>query len=292
MNVFIKDPENIVAARMDLTKGGQNGSLPDFENFESSAGYPQQKVMATLLAYPTLFDYLPPEEKNYWKATLKRLIEIMPRSIDGLDATVTPEFNDVVIGNAGGIMQQVSGAKRANSVPSYIWDEVANASINKIWTEYIRLFMWDVDLGYPAIVTYPDFPEGKVILPKDKSFTVLYTEPDESRKFPVKAYLITNHMPMSGGEWKSKRETGGNVEQTEVPIEFTGYQMVGDVVNQMSRHILETIDLEGNAPIKLKAFAHVQANVDHNDGAGVNPGLQQVEGDREKVNSIAEQLSS
>lgn len=294
MKVLIPGTQATDASKLDLTSGGQNGAMHDPQSLNSTQGYVPQKLIAVLIAAPKAYGFLPPAMAEAYTATLKNLVEVLPLEITGLDSTVTYEFGEVKAGHSGEVVEHIIGAQRARSTPSFRWVEGINRSIGKFWGETGRLLLQDEVSGVAGIIAEPGFQSGYTLLQEDRSFSVLFIEPDSSMKGVVDAWFCTNMMQKTGGEVTGKREVGGTAEVTELTIETTAYTMVGNVVNAMAGAYLSKLDLSGLRPLDLTAFVKQNDSDLNTDEVGISPDVASVTatGFAEKLNAVADEIKA
>jgi len=294
MQVLIPGKQATAASTLHLTHGGQNGAMHDPQSLSSTQGYVPQKLIAVLIAAPKAYSFLDPETAEQYTATLKNLVEVLPLEITGLDSTVTYEFGEVKAGHSGEVVEHIIGAQRARSTPSFRWAEGINRSIGKFFGETGRLLLQDEVSGVAGIVAEPGFKAGYTLLQEDRSFSVLFIEPDSSQKGVVDAWFCTNMMQKTGGDVIGKREVGGTAEVGEITIETTAYTMVGNVVNAMAGAYLSKLDLSGLRPLDLTAFVKQNDSETSTDEVGISPDVAAVAtaGYAEKLNAVADEIKS
>ena len=78
------------APMVNLVNGGQNGPMPDIGQYVSSSSYVRRSLIAILIEAPRGFQDL--ENPEAYVEALKALVELHPKSIEGLNATLTVEF--------------------------------------------------------------------------------------------------------------------------------------------------------------------------------------------------------
>lgn len=260
---IIKDFDLIVTPKVDLSLGGQNGLMQSPYQWTSSAGYVRQKIIAILISAPLLMDFI--DNPAIQISALKSLIELMPNKIDGLQSTVTWDYDGPLVGHAGEKFVSPLKAARAVSAPVFEWSDKYGQAVTKFWTEYGRLLILDPDLGVPGIVAAPGYISGgsPPILPEMQTMTVLYIEPDPTMTNVTNAWLSTNMMPLTGGEIVGRREMGGAGEVPTISVEFTALTLIGKAVNTLAKNYLASLSLQDLRPLELNAYAPgVDANVD------------------------------
>ena len=247
------------APMLNLSEGGQNGFMTDPLHFVSSAPYVRQKLFAVLIAEPRAYEYLDGHNgitKEQYRAALKSLIELMPKSIDGLKSTTTWEFDGAVVGNSGEKLESVTKTAREVSTPTFIWDEKIGFAITKFWHEHGRLLQGDAELQVPGIVALGPYVDAKspALTPDMVGFTVLFVEADNTLTSVVKAWLVSNMQPKTAGDWEGKREMAGSNDISEVNIEFTALTQIGKAVDIMAHNWLtKTLTIQNLRPLEQHA---------------------------------------
>lgn len=261
MPVLIPDPNRTPI--VDITTGGQNGILQSPFQWTSNAPYVRQKIIAVLITAPYLMQYM--DAPDFQLAALKSLIELMAIKIDGLQSTVSWDYDGPVVGHAGESFKSVIKAMRTPSAPSHEWPDKYGMAVTRYWTEYGRQIISDPDLQVPGIVASPAYINAgsPPILPDQQTMTVLYIEPDVTLTQVTNAWLCTNMQPLSGGEIIGKREMGGSNETPTVTIEFTALTQIGKAVNILANQYLATLNLTDLRPLELSPYAN-----------GIDPNVQ------------------
>ena len=239
---------------LNLAEGGQNGALTAPHQWMSSAAYVRQPLIAVLVAAPGLMEYA--DDKAAQVASLKSLIELMPQSIEGLNATVTWEFAETKVGEAGEMLESVINSTRERSVPSFTWPEKYGLAVARYWKKFGEDYLSHPDLGRPAIISNQAYIDAgsPPILPSMQSFSVLFFEPDETMTSITNAWLSTNMMPKTSGEIIGRKTVGEAGEVPEQAIEFTALSMVGDAVDRQAKLYLDSLNVSDLRPAQLKPF--------------------------------------
>lgn len=266
-NILVNGTDDRLQGRtpfIDLSIGGQNGAMPDPAHWVSGSGYVPQKLIAVLVEAPSLMQYMPGGSKNI--ATLKALIELQPKMIDGLKSTLTVEFGEAIVGHAGEIFQTPTKTSRERSEPSFTWTEKYGMAIARYWHEYIRYLMLDPDLQAAGVIASPSY-QGEPIVGNAQAFTTLFIEPDPTFRFVTNAWICFNMMPQQTPDILGKREMGGNGEVPEASVTFTAYTRTGTAVVTFAQKYLQSLTLTDLRPIDLKLQdeymqGQVFANVD------------------------------
>ena len=247
---------------LNLEFGGQHGWSPrlgyidtDGKNYSewiSNAKYVSKNVIAVVLQTPRFFDYMPDAQK--WTKTLKSLLELHSKSIDGLQAGLSVEFAESAVGGAGEMQEDVSNVTRARTTITHVFEEKVGKPINRFLTNWIRYGLMDPDTKHALIGTLPGFDSKELFTPDFYTATVLYFEPDVTGRTIVEAWLCTNMAPKSNGEVTGKRDLTAGGETKEMSIEFTSITMYNQAVRQLAQNILDGMTTIKTDPHNLPLF--------------------------------------
>lgn len=269
---------------VDVTNGGQFGYAPDVGSFNSATPYVRRHLIAILLEGPRILDVLPQSESTAWYAGLKALIETRPKSWEGFNMQLQPEFASTPFGGGGEEIETVSDMKRTRSNPTATYVDNYGRPVATFWEQYALQFMMDPQSKVPQILNRTDLPAGTVLdfLPDMVSFTVLFFEPNPTYTKVDKAWLMANMMPKTMPPVEGHRDLTSPMDMTEFPIEFTHVAQVGEGVNQLAQSILDTITLTGANPNMRAAFV-----------SAIDPNVQaSLTGYKESVDAIAQAATS
>ncbi len=241
------------ARAIDLTIGGQNGAMSNPANWNSAAYYTRQKLHQVLIQAPRALQFLPDGENL--KKQLKAAIETHPRSISGLNKSLTVETNDTIIGNDGQVFAVPVNVNREPSAPNLVWDEMQGKPITGLFRRIIVDLIMDPQTNKPGILKYQSYTDAgrPELLPADYTMVVLFIEPNNSMTGVVDAYLCANMFPL-GITDEATKEMGGANEQLEVAVDFAAWTQIGDMVDQMAKAYLDSITVTGYAPSALAPF--------------------------------------
>jgi len=246
------------APMLDLVSGGQFGWMPNMPAYVSNSAYVRRNLIVRLIEAPLAFSYLPDAAK--WYATLKTLIELHPRTVEGLQAGLEVQFEEHAFGGAGEIQSDVSKVTRQRSNPSFGYVEKYGRPINAFYAGWIQWLLQDPNTGAPLIATL-----GKgvqTLLPDDVGATVMFIEPDPTYSKVDKAWLVTNMMPKGDGPVEGRRDQTSAGNMNEFNIEFTGISQYGYGVNQYAQKLLDEMNLTGANPNARPAFTtQIQADI-------------------------------
>lgn len=240
-----------LAPMVDLVNGAQFGPQTDLTSYVSNAAYVRRNLIARLIEAPRGFNDLPDPQR--WIETLKALVELHPRTIEGLQSTLTAEFHETQVGGAGEIQQTVNNVTRARSVPVHTYDEKYGRPIQTFLNGWIRNLLMDPITKFPAVVSNGRAsPED--LLPDYTGMTVLYFEPDPTHTKVVKAWLVTNMMPITDGTNEGRRDLTAANEGLELSIEWTALTQEGDGVLRFAQSLLDAMNRTGMNPNMQPAF--------------------------------------
>ena len=240
------------SAMVNLTNGGQNGYATDPSSWVANSAYVRKDVFAILIDAPSGFKLLPNPE--LWFTALKKLIELHPKTIDGLNSKITVDWSsESPVGRAGEIQQDWTHVTRERSNPSFGWIDKKGRPIQNFWEDYINILIANPETQVPDIVTY----SGVKItdqLPDFNTFTVLFIEPDPTFTKPEKAWLCANMAPKDAGDKIGKKDVTAGGEQLELTIEFTALTQVGFGVMNFAATIMSSLNLANANPNLRNAF--------------------------------------
>lgn len=238
-------------AMVDIRKGGQNGISPDYSAYVSSAAYVRRNLIAILIEAPRGFQDL--ENPDYWVSTLKNLVELAPKSIEGLQQTLSVEHIDNPFGGAGEIQQDISNVTRARSSPSFTWNEKYGKSVAAFLNGWVLNLIMDPETKYPRVVNNSEKPTD--LLPDYTGMTVLFMEPDPTGTKVITAWLSTNMRPNDQvAEITGRRDITAAMEGQDYSVEFTALTQVGEGVNAFAQELLDNMTLTGANPNLQEAF--------------------------------------
>jgi hypothetical protein len=238
-------------AMVDIRKGGQNGVAPDFSTYISNAAYVRRNLIAILIEAPRGFQDL--ENPDYWVSTLKNLVELAPKSIEGLQQTLSVEHIENPFGGAGEVQQDISNVTRARSAPSFTWTEKYGKAIAAFLNGWVLNLIMDPETKYPRVVNNAEKPTD--LLPDYTGMTVLFLEPDPTGTKVITAWLSTNMRPNSNvAEITGNRDVTAALQGQDYSVEFTALTQVGEGVNTFAQELLDNMTLTGANPNLQEAF--------------------------------------
>jgi hypothetical protein len=236
---------------LDATYGGQMGYAPSLAEWVSNAAYVRRNLICVLLEAPAFFEYMPDPQK--WRDTLKSLVELHPRSIEGLNAGLTLEFDEHPVGGAGEMQQEVTDSKRARSEPVFTFVEKYGMPIQTFLYQWITYGIMDPDTKF-ALSNTLDGTKPSDMLPDQYTASMLFMEPDPQHKRVVKSWVVTNMMPKGTGEIIGKRDLTAAGEVGNLSVEFTGIAQFNLGTNIFAQTILDNINMTNANPYLRPSF--------------------------------------
>lgn len=251
---------------LDLTFGGQMGYAPDLTQWVSNQNYVRKNLFCLLLEAPKFFDYMP--NPKTWVSTLRALVELHPRTIEGLNAGLTVEVTETPIGGGGEQQQDFTNVTRARSQPVFGYDEKYGMPIQTFLTDWISYGLMNPDSKTANIGTLEtNFPRD--MLADQYSMTCIFIEPDPTHRKVVKSWLTTNMYPLSTGDIIGKRDISANGETTSLSIGFTGFSQYNLGSNILAQKLLDNINITNANPYLRPAFIDaINATVQAEAGTG------------------------
>lgn len=241
------------APMVNLQIGGQNGPVTDFSGIEANSAYVRRNIICQLVRAPRGFrDLTNPE---VWEQTLKSLVELHVKSIEGLQSTLTVEHVENPVGGAGEMQQDISNVTRARSTPTFVWTEKYGAPVRAFLDGWVQMLMMDPISKAPGIVATGRRPSD--LLPDYTGATMLFFEPDPTftKVTNGKAWLCTNMRPNNQvAENTGRRDLTQGGESQDYSVEFTALTQVGARVTAFAQSRLTAMSLNGMNPNLQNAF--------------------------------------
>ena len=238
----------------NIERGGSQGWSPRLGLLDGTAEwisekpFVQEDVMAFILEYPKGFDILPGGEllkrilKSYWEDRVSK--------IDGLKATLTIEYAEHSIGRSGQKYQVAVKSTREQSEISTTAVEPAGRPFERMTEVWLKYLVRDDVTQSPLITTV--IPSSRTV--KEiyfdylNSCTILFIEPDTSRRYVERAYLTFNMKPKQTPEISSKKDIDGSAEIKENTIPWTGITSISNGVYELAQNMLDNIAVLGTDP--------------------------------------------
>ena len=245
---------------LDATYGGQFGHANVLAEWVSNQAYVRRNLICILLEAPRFFTLMPDSQK--WVETLKSLMELHCRTIEGFNAGLTVELDEHPIGGGGEFQQEVTDVKRARTEPSFTFVEKYGMPIQTFLYNWITYGLMDPDTKYALVGTLSgNQPED--MLADWYSASCLFIEPDPTHQKVVKSWVTTNMFPKGTGEIIGKRDLTAASEVLNLTVEFTGISQFGLGTNKFAQQILDGINITNANPYLRKShIEQIHADVD------------------------------
>lgn len=239
------------APMLDLNYGGQMGYAPDLTEWVSNQAYVRRQMFCILLEAPRAFQFL--QDPSKWVSTLRSLVELHPRTIEGLNGGLTVETAETPVGGGGEMQEEFTDVKKARSQPQFGFDEKYGMPIQTFLREWITNCMMDPDSKVANIGTLAGArPED--MLADQYAATMIFIEPDPTHRKVMKSWLCTNMFPKATGDIIGKRDITAAGELTQINIEFTAITQFNLGANALAQRILDNINITNANPYLRPAF--------------------------------------
>lgn len=256
---------------LDLTYGGQHGWAPNLKEWISNQAYVRRNLVPILLEAPKFFTLMPNPEK--WVSTLKSLIELHARSIEGFNAGLTVDTDEHPVGGGGEMQQEVINVTRARTEPSFTFIEKYGRPVQTFIQHWIQYALMDPETKYALVGTLENKPDD--MLADWFSMSCLFFEPDPTHRKVVQAWVTTNMYPKETGEVIGKRDLTSASEILTLTIPFTGISQYGLGVNLFAQKILDTINHTNANPYLRPSFVDsISADVEAAQESGYKKGIE------------------
>lgn len=243
--------EGATSPMLDLRFGGQMGYSNVLSEWVSNAAYVQRNIFPVLIAAPKFFENS--IHRTNLVAQLRALIELHPRSIDGLQSGISLDTASTPVGGAGEEQDEVVDSKRARSNPTFSYFEKYGRPIQNLISWWIQYGIMDPDTKQASVGTLASgYPTD--MLPDQYAMTCLFIEPDPTHRKVVKSWLCTNMFPKGTGDILGKRDITSSLSLQELSIEFSAITQVGLGVDRFAQQVMDTINITNANPYLREAF--------------------------------------
>jgi hypothetical protein len=244
---------------LDLSYGGQFGWSPNLTEWVSNQAYVRRNLICILLEAPRFFKLMP--EPSKWVESLKSLVELHCRTIDGFNAQLTVDTDTHPVGGAGEMQDEVTDVKRNRSEPSFTFIEKYGLPITTFLYNWITYGLMDPDTKYAMVGTLSGTrPED--MLADWYSMTCLFMEPDPTHTKVIKAWVTTNMYPKSTGVIEGKRDLTVAGEVSTLQVDFTGISQYNIGTKVFAQKILDNINIvNANPNLKPSFIQSISADV-------------------------------
>jgi len=154
-NVFDKIANTGGIEMTDLRHGGQWGVIPEIGAVKDGKVVPawmynqryiRRDLIPIVLETPKVFDLLPNPE--FWHASCVALFEVLSKTIDGLNASITWEFGETDLGVSGATMKEAINATRESVDVNITFDERKGTPIETFLTVWGTYALMDPDTKF------------------------------------------------------------------------------------------------------------------------------------------------
>lgn len=263
---------------LNAALGGVNGYSPDLREWVNNANYVQRNVVALLLEAPAFFQLLP--DANIWVSTLRAMVELHPRTIEGLNMGLTVDTQGTPVGGAGEEQEEYINVTRERSRPVFTYNDKYGRPFQRFLEYWITYGLMDPASKVANIGTLSNYPTD--MLPDRYAMTVLFIEPDPTHRKVIKSWLCTNMFPKGTGDILGRRDLTSAMALPDLSIEFTALTQVGAGVDLLGQKMMDYLNITNANPNMRSAFiSEIAADV-----AAVEQGY------RARIDSIAQDASS
>lgn len=238
---------------IDPRVGGQQGALSNPQQLDSADYRYKNKIIPVLYQAPKAMRFM--EDGDIKRQMLKSIIEQHPISIQGLNSTYTIETEETAFGEGGEVVQTPTMVTVTRSEPSMSFRELKGKVITNLFKDMVDNLVIHPQLRRPGVTRQQAYIDAgsPPLKMSDRTFIVLYIEPNETMTGVDRAYLCANMMPTEiSDESNSEVGTAGELETLE--LTFTATTLHNDEVLKLAQQYLDGINRQGYAPSSLKPF--------------------------------------
>lgn len=235
---------------LNAAYGGTMGFSPDLREWVSNAAYVQRNVIALLLEAPAFFQLL--SDANIWVSTLRAMVELHPRTIEGLNMGLTVETGETPVGGAGEMQEEYTDVKRARSNPVFTYNDKYGRPFQRFLEYWITYGLMDPASKVANIGTLSNYPTD--MLPDRYAMTCLFIEPDPTHRQVMKSWLCTNMFPKGTGDITGRRDLTSAMALPDLSIEFTALTQVGAGVDLLGQKMMDYLNITNANPNMRSAF--------------------------------------
>lgn len=246
---------------LDATFGGQMGYAPNLTEWVSNAAYVRKNLIVVLLEAPRFFQQMPDPQK--WVDTLKSMVELHARTVEGLNAGITIEFDDHPVGGAGEMQSEIIDSKRTRSEVEMTFTEKYGNPLQTFLYNWMTYGMMDPDTKFALANTLDPANRPSDMLPDQYTCSMLFMEPDPSHHRVVKSWVGVGMAPRSTGDIVGKRDltTAGEIQVLTVP--WTGIYQFNLGTSLFAQTILDKINMTyANPYLRPSIVDKVSADVE------------------------------
>lgn len=200
---------------LNIADGGMNGFAPDLARLDTSTPLVLPPVTLVVLTAPTMF-----ESRPQMVPILKRLIEVYPKEVTGLEFGYTMGTSDTPVGHNGQTLKVPTDHKISEVNPSFSWTELAGNM--PIWN-FIHEWHNMIKLPETQGSTLSILQTGERLPMVDSSYamTMMAIQHDQTYRPDnvIDAAIYTNMFPTETGNNNFQRVLGqSTVPERQIPF--------------------------------------------------------------------------
>ena len=238
---------------LDLRYGGMNGFTHQMNQWVSNAGYVQRNGICLVLELPAGLNDL--ANADYWKETIRAIMELHSTGFEGIDTTMTVEVADTsAIGTTNEAHQDVTRVSLKRSSITHTVPEKAGRPVAAAFQGWVRNLIADPYSQVPAVATFAG-SKPEMWLPDYYSMTCAYIETDQMHRYVTKGVIATNMFPRDDvGQDTIRMEKNAAGQPVNYQQGFTSIVTTGAGIEAYCQRLLDDINIAGANPYTQRAF--------------------------------------
>lgn len=247
-NPFLGDRafgRGLASNTVNPAQAGTRQFAPDLANLASNSPYVRRNVIPFLIEAPRFFQYMP--DPAVLVRSLKAIVEVHSRTIDGLNKQLTVTSAESPWGGAGERIHTPTNVERAPSNVTHGMWELQGRAVSNFTRFWIQYGIGEEDTKVPLVVANGNVNADHY----DQTFmgmSVLYVEPDPTMTEVVDAWLVTNMFPTGTPPWEGSKDASQLGQNLDLTLEFTGIADVSMGTKLFARQKLQELNLLGLNP--------------------------------------------
>lgn len=253
---------------VDPMMGAQFGFMPNFRDTPSSTLYARKSMISIVLKYPLFLDYIP--GGDILKKHFKVIHEEHPLSIEGINLTVSPEYQSAAHGGGGQQINQLVNMQMQPSSPSFSFQERAGKLYTFFYDYWFRMGGMNYETKFAEIVhTQTTQPLPDLPLEDFFSMAMLHIEPNAFGTKVIDAAITHNMMPNSGVPREMARNLPDGDQTLQFSMEYTAVTEATAAVREIAQEFLDSVTLYGVSPNnRATAFDSIHPDLLSNGAKG------------------------
>jgi len=235
----------------NVVHGGVYGWAANPNVWENKTGYVRRHITPVVLRGPSGFRFL--DNPEYWYAAMRAIFETMPLTIEGLNSTLTVSAAETPYGGAGEQFQDPTNVTRERTQPQFQIPDLYGAPVNAFLEGWITQLIMDPETKTAMVNTLgrsiPDDMMADIY-----SMDMLFFEADPQQAKVVRAWIVYNMYPMSGGEVIGRRDITTDMDQVRYNIQMAGFAQTGAGVKVFAQSVLDSMRIAGANPLHRKTY--------------------------------------